>query len=73
MQCGALHVYDTYLGECCVDRVYVTNFMLMRGYGRVEMNPLNLKLNILWYKREGKNLQMTNIYSSKHTLLYTMK
>ena len=27
----------------------------------------------LWYKREGKNLQMTNICSIRHTLLYTIK
>ena len=45
MQCGALHVYDAYLGKCCVDRgsgilrsvrheLYVNE-----GYGRVEMHP----------------------------------
>ena len=48
-------------------------FMLIRWYGRVEMHPVNLKFNILWYKREGKKLHMTNTCSSRHTLLYTMK
>ena len=42
MQCGALHVYDAYLGKCCVDREFYVN----EGYGRVEMHPLKLIFNI---------------------------
>ena len=35
--------------------------------------PKFKKLIFLWYKREGKHLQITNICSSRHTLLYTMQ
>ena len=71
MECGSLHVYNAYMGKCCVDRgSRIADLLTVRhecyvneGYRRVEMHPLNLKFNILWYKCEGgKKLQITNMF-----------
>ena len=72
MQCGALHVYDAYLGKCCVDRgsrignpLSVRHeFYVNEGNGRVEMHHLNLRFNIFMVKTFTK--LMTNICSSRH-------
>ena len=47
--------------------------MLMRGWACRNAPPEFKNLILLWYKREGKQVQMTNICSSRHTLLYIMK